>query len=235
MDRLVQFGRITAALTALLVNAACSIAPRQPPGAPPTPSSITRATPGGDADDPEQAALLRQLERPWGSRRDKDNQLVVPLPDHKNYKRVRYWAIDHFVGFKYGDDHYVLNVVLIQDVPEGTHIDSRTCLRRAEKWAQPQMKAFEVKLGPRQTIEKSWHDQPIVVRTVDGYLDFGLKRRQFSAAYTAYAAYPNACMVFGMAVPWGKHRELAVRVRDRWVEEGVARIRPLTETRPYRK
>jgi hypothetical protein len=213
----------------------CSIAPRQPPGAPPSLSSISRDTPGGDAYDPERAALLRQLEMPWGERRDRDNQLAVPLPDHRNYKRVRYWAIDHFVGFNYGEDHHVLNVVLVQDVAEGVELDSQNCLRRAEKWAQPQLKSFEVKMGLRQTVRSQWQEHAIWVRTVDGYVDFGLKRRRFSAAYTAYPAYPDACLVFGMAVPWGEHPDLAKQVRDRWVAEAVGRIRPLTETRPYRK
>jgi hypothetical protein len=213
----------------------CASTPRQPPGEPPSPASVTRESPGGDAHDPELVALERQLSQPWGARKDKDNQLVVPMPDQRNYKRVRFWAVDHFVGFRYGEDYYVVNDVFVQDVPEGERVNSRTCMRRIEKWGRPQLKSFEVKLTPARVGERTWRGQDILVTVVDGHVDFGLKRRQFSAAYAAYAVYPHACLVFGMAVPWGEHADLARRVRDRWVEEGVSRLEPLTETRPYRK
>jgi hypothetical protein len=92
-----------------------------------------------------------------------------------------------------------------------------------------------VKLEESHVKQGRWRDQNIFVKTVDGYLDLGFKRRKFSAAYATYAAYPDACMVFGFAVPWGEHEGLAKQVRDRWVAEGVAMIEPLTELRPYRK
>lgn len=221
------------AMGALL--AGCATTPTQPPGQPPSPESISRDRPGGDAHDPHRAALLRLLHEKWGFRKDKDGQLVVPLPDVKHHKRVRYWAIDHFVGFRYGKDYHVMNVAFVQDVPEGTPTDSRTCLRRAEKWGHPQLRAFEVKLGRRDAVEQTWHGHDVLVKTVDGYIDFGLKRRHFSAAYAAYPAYPNACLVFAMAVPWRDQEQLAREVRDRWVREAVPLIKPLTETRPYRK
>jgi hypothetical protein len=220
---------------AVVLALGCASAPRQPPGQPPTPESITREEPGGDAHDPQQAALIRQLTLRWGGRRDKDNQLVVPLVDPGHFKRVRYWIFDHFVGFRYGREFYLANAVFIQDIPEGERADSAACMRRAEKWVRPQLKAFQVKLGRTEATEKSWRDHPIQVKRVDGYVDFGLKRRRFSAAYAAYPAYPDACLVFGVAVPWGEHADLARKVRDRWVEEAVHRIRPLTPTRPHRK
>ena len=223
-----------APLAAALLGCA-SAAPRLPPGEPPTPGSVSREEPGGDAADPHEAALLRQLQEPWGGRRDKDNQLVVPVPDRRIDQRVRFWALDHFVGFRYGADYHVVNVVFIHDLPEGTRNDSLTCLRKIEKWGRPQLKAFEVKLGEFQTVEQEWRDHEILVKTVDGHVDFGFKRRHFSAAYAAYPAYPNACIVFGMAVPWDDHEQLAKKVRDRWVAEAVPLLRPLTETRPYRK
>ena len=217
------------------VLAACSVAPRQPPGAPPSPSSVSREEPGGDAHDPHAAALRRQLSEPWGFRRDKDHQLIIPLADPAHHKRVRFWAVDHFLGFRYGKDYHVLNVVFVQDVPEGTPTDSRTCIRQAEKWGRPQLRGFEVKLRQFGTLERKWRRHEIVVKTVDGYVDFGLERREFSAAYAAYPAYPGACLVFAIAVPWREHEKLAKQVRDRWVDEGVPRVIPLTKTRPYRK
>lgn len=213
---------------------ACASTQTQPPGAPPTPKSITLEHPGGDAADPQEAALERQLEMPWGWATDKDSQLRVPMVDVDNMKRVRYWVIDHFTGFRYGSDFFVMNVVFIQDKPKDEEMDSRTCLQRAEKWAHPQIQSFDVKFSDIQMTTAKWRNQPIAVKSVDGYLDVGFERRKFSAAYAAYPAYPDACLVFGMAVPWEKHADLAKSVRDRWVKEAVPRVVPLTPTRPYR-
>jgi hypothetical protein len=237
----VRRGRwVTSTLTFLTFTSSgllsgCASAVHVPVGAPPTPSTVTSAEPGGDAQDPHEAALLRQLHEGWGWQSDKDDQLHVPMVDWKNYERVRYWAIDHFVGFKYGTDYHVLNVVLIQDVPADTKMDSETCLRRADKWGYPQLKAFEVKLSPVHVSESQWQGKTVLVESVDGYVDFGLTRHEFSAAYAAYPAYPDACLIFGLAVPWRKHAELAQQVRDRWIKEGVPQLRLLTKTKPTRK
>lgn len=222
-------------LLCCLFFSGCASAPKQPPGEPPTPETVNRENPGGDAHDPQLVALRRQLESPWGARRDKDNQLIVPLPDYKNYKRVRFWAIEHFVGFRYGKDYYVMNAAFVQDVPDGVEANSKNCLRRMEKWGRPQIKSFDIKLGPAETVGQKWRGEDISVKVLDGHLDFGFKRRRFSAAYAAYPAYQHACLVFGMVVPWDEHEELAKQVRDRWVAEGVPRLVPLTETRPFRK
>jgi hypothetical protein len=160
--------------------------------------------------------------------------VVVPLVDPEHYKRVRYWIFDHFVGFRYGEDFYVVNSMFIMDVPDGEPHDARACMQRAEKWGRPQLKSFQVKVGAFTEEEQEWRGQAVLVRSVDGHVDFGLKRREFSGAYAVYPAYPRACLLFGMAVPWGEHGVLASKVRDRWVREGVRRVRPRTETRPYR-
>jgi len=213
----------------------CTTTARQPPGAPPTPASITHDNPGGDASDPHEAALERQLNLRWGFQEDKDGQLRVPLVDWKNYDRVRYWVFDHFVGFKYGTDYHVLNAVVLLDVPDGTPMDPHGCMQRLEKWAFPQFKNFDVKVDETQYSEVRWRDHDITVKSMDGYVDFGLERRRFSAAYAAYDAYSDACLGFGVAVPWRDQKELAQKVRDRWVHEGVALLNPLTPKRPYRQ
>jgi hypothetical protein len=107
-------------------------------------------------------------------------------------------------------------------------------LSRADKWGRPQLKNFEVKVGMPEMHEAQWRGQTILVKSIDGYVDFGFERRRFSAAYAAYPAYPDACMIFGVAVPWGKHPELAMQVRDRWVKEGVPRLQARTPTKPHR-
>jgi hypothetical protein len=226
----------TSALVVLACTAcASSVTQSTEPARPPTPASITVAHPGGDSPDEEEAALTRQLTEPWTFAQDKDHQLKIPMPDARHYKRVRYWMVDHFVGFKYGEDFHTANIVFMLDVPKGTEMTAKSCMQRAENWGYPQLKSFQVMLTDPHVKEAKWREKNVYVKTIDGYLDMGLKRRNFSAAYVAYPAYPDACMVFGFAVPWGEHEALAKQVRDRWVAEGVPLIEPLTDVRPYRK
>ena len=225
---------VAIAAGALSVACGSSVA-RLPPGKPPTPETVTRAEPGGDAHDPHEAALRRVLEEPWGRRNDKDDQLHAPAPDWENWKRVKFWGIKHFTGFRYGDDHHVVGIVFVHDAADGEPTDSESCLRRFEKWAWPQVKSYEVDLGKIGIRQSRWRDHPITVKKVDGKVDSGFQRHKFSAAWAAYPAYPNACLVYAVAVPWRDHGALAKKVRDRYVEEGFSQMRPLTETRPYRK
>src|SRR5690606_968610 len=116
------------------------------PGAPPTRASITREHPGGDAEDPHRAALERLLGIGWGHRSDKDDQLLVPLHDVRHWKRVRFWLLDHFTGFRYGTDYHGLSVVLVRDLGGREVVDSARCMREAEAWARPQLNAYGVRL-----------------------------------------------------------------------------------------
>ncbi len=221
----------------LLGAAACgsSNANREPPGKPPKPETITVAEPGGDAHDPHVAALDRELTEPWGERNDKDNQLLVPLPDVEHWKRVRYYGVEHFLGFRYGDEHHAIAIAFVQDVPEGTSIDSRSCLKNFEAWARPQIKGFDVQLENVITRDTRWRDQPLTIKSVDGHADVGFSRRSFSAAWAGYPAYPDACLVYAIAIPWRDSADAARKVRDRFLTEAFERVNPLTPTKPARK
>lgn len=221
---------------ALLVVGCGAAAPRQPPGKAPQPQTVTRAEPGGDAHDPHFAALQRQLQTTWGARNDKDDQIHAPTPDWKNWKRVRYWGVQHFTGFRYGDDHHVMAVVFVHSVEEGDSTDSASCMSRFEAWARPQLREYEVHLGPIRTKQQRWRGRDMLVKQLDGYVDLALERKFVSVAWVAYPeAYPDACLIYSVVVPWRGHQELAQRVRDRWVREGFRRMRPLTPTRPFRQ
>jgi hypothetical protein len=91
-----------------------------------------------------------------------------------------------------------------------------------------------VDLGPEQEAKLSWNDKPLLIRWLDGRVSFAFSTRSFSAAYAAYPAYPDACIVYALAVPWETRPELAQRVRDRWVQEGFTRLRALTSVKPSR-
>jgi hypothetical protein len=225
-----------AACLLLVVSSGCgSAAPRKAPGAPPTPQSVTVAEPGGDAHDPHLSAIERMTVAPWGRRGDKDDQLNVPLPDWEYWKRVRYWGVEHFVGFRYGKDHHALAVGLVQDMPPDTHLTSAVCMRHFETWARPQIKGYDVKLQPMGVKHSRWREQPLEVHYVDGLVNLGFTTTQFSGAWAAYPAYPNACLIYAIAVPWRDHEQQAKKLRDRFVAEAFEQIEPLTTERPYRK
>jgi hypothetical protein len=218
----------------------CASAPRQPPGLPPSPGSVTSDEPGGDAFDAHEAALRRELEARWGSRRDKDNQLVVPLVDRRNWKRVRYFLVDHFTGFRYGEDAHSLNVVLVQDIEPKKDApneppDAGLCLTRAEDWAKPQLDAYGIEVDSVSTTYVKWHKHEIPVRLADAHFDYLFEHYDASAAWASYPAYPGACLIFGLVVTWDGHPDLAKQVRERWVKEGVRRLRPRTKRRPVRQ
>lgn len=225
-----------ARIAPLLLLGCASRTPAAPAvGVGPNPASITKDTPGGDAPDPHWAALTRQLDQPWGSRPDKDRQLLVPLVDSGNWKRVRYWALDHFVGFRYGEDYHAVNVVFVHDVADPAAITAEGCMRRAEQWAEPQLRAFQVELSPVTERIATWRETDVLVHSADAKVAFGFGTEQYSVAWVAYPAYSDACLVFALAVAWDGHQTLARAVLDRWIDQGVARLKPRTRTRPYRK
>lgn len=202
---------------------------------PPSPESVTVKEPGGDAADPAEAALFRQLDEAWGQRGDKDDQLLVPLPDAGHWKRVRYWGAEHFVGFRYGSEHHVLAIGFVQEVPAGTPVTSETCMRRFEAWGRPQTKPFDVKFGPFGVHHQRWRDQRLEVHSVDGQFSAAFSTTSFSAAWAAYPAYTDGCLIYAVAVPWRDHPDLAKQVRDRWVKEAFTQMDPKTTARAVRK
>lgn len=202
---------------------------------PPTPESVTVKEPGGDAPDREGAALFRQLDEAWGQRGDKDDELLVPLPDAEHWKRVRYFGVEHFVGFRYGSDHHVLAIGFVQQLPPGTKVDTDSCMRHFESWGRPQTKPFDVKFGPFAVHHERWRDQRLDIHAVDGEFSAAFTTTAFSAAWAAYPAYNDGCLIYAVAVPWRDHPALARQVRDRFVSEGFTQVEPKTLERATRK
>lgn len=202
----------------------CATVPRQPPGAPPTPETVTREEPGGDAHDPHLAALQRLIEQPWGYREDRQNTLRVPMPDSPNWRRVRFYSVPTFAAFRYGDAHHAVIGVWVQEVEEGQPDDLASCLARFEAWGEPRARTFRVKLEPATTSHVRFGKSDIVVRSLSARIDTWLKRSSYSAAYAAYPLWPRVCTVVGIAVASGKSEETAKLVRDRYVKEGFAKL-----------
>jgi hypothetical protein len=205
------------------------------PAPPPAPATVTVQEPGGNATDPHSAALERLTSAPWGTRNDKDDQLRVPLPDPENWKRVRYFGVEHYVGFRYGDDHHAMAIAFTQQLPPGTPTKSDTCLRQFEAWGLPQTHPFDVKFSPFESHLGTWQGQILESRSVDGRVNLGFSAAEFSGAWAAYPAYPNGCLVLAIAIPWREHKELAQKLRDRWVSEGFPLMMAASSLRPERK
>ena len=232
----------------LLLLAACGGAPQGPKPAPaalapvaaaaptaPTPASVTIKEPGGDAPDPHAAALDRLANAPWGTRNDKDDQVYIPLPDAENWKRVRFFGVEHFVGFRYGDDHHAMAIGFVQDLPPGTPMKSDTCVRMFEAWGLPQTHPFDVKFSPFETHLGRWQGQILESRSVEGRVNLGFSSSEFSGAWAAFPSYESSCLVLAVAVPWRDHKDLALKLRDRWVSEGFSHLTVTGTARPERK
>jgi hypothetical protein len=233
--------RKLASLTLAIASiSACAPAlPRQAPGKPPTPKTVTRANPGGDADDPELAALERLASESWGTRKDRWNTLHVSLVDRKHWRRVRLWGYPMRASYRYGDDHYAVATIWYEQVEGPT--DPESCLAKFLEFAMPVAKKFEVKMGPQksfaatQTIDGEDKPRPMAMQVMDGSLDTLLKSDDYVGALAAYQSWPGTCLVQGFAVVATEHRELAVKIRDRWVAEGAPRLvwdKKVTEAPP---
>lgn len=219
-------------LTKQAMQAQAVVAPAPAPA--PTPASITPKEPGGDAPDPHEAALDRLLTAPWGFRDDKADQLHVPMPDSDNWKRVRYFGVEHYVGFRYGDEHHAMLIAFVQDLPADTPMKSDTCMRHFEAWGLPQTHAFDVKFSPFESHLGRWQGQSLESRSVDGKVNLGFTAAEFSGAWAAYPAYGDACLVLAVAVPWRDHPELAQKLRDRFVSEGFSQLAAASKLKPAR-
>lgn len=215
-----------ASVLVLTLCTACGVtAPKQPPGAPPTPTSVTRDNPGGDADEPERAALTRLAEQPWGERLDFWKTLRTPLPDAKKWRRVKFWGHPMRVSYRYGDDHYAVVTVWYQPVSGAS--DPEACLARFLEFAMPVARSYSVTLGPMKTT-LSKHAvrgkaRRAAIATVEGQATT-LGTERYLGAIVAYDSWPGTCLVQGVAVLATEHPDLAERVRTRWLDEGLRRL-----------
>lgn len=193
------------------------------PPKPPTPKSVTRANPGGDADDPEKAALERLLNEPFGFRKDRWNTLRVPLVDWKNWKRVRIWGHPTRATYRYGDDHRAIDTVLY--TPSDGPSDLASCLAKFTEYASTTAQAYGVRMSEPQLIKMNQpvedQQKPMLVELREGSIDSLLAVNDYVGALAVYPSFPGTCLVRGFAVVATNHRDLALKVRDRWVREAA--------------
>lgn len=180
-----------------------------------------------------RSALERQLAAHWGWGADKDRQVRVPLPDWQNWQRVRLFGVEHLAAFRYTKEHHTLTAVFTVET-RAQKPSSLTCMDEFERRGFPQLKRHGVHIEPIATRSAHWDERPVLVHETDGRVTFLFSRYEFSAAWTAYPAYDHGCLVYATVVLWDGQPELARRVLDRFVTEGVAQVRPLTPFVPTR-
>lgn len=181
------------------------------------------AKPKTTSDDPEEADLLRLANEPWGFRRDHWNTLHIPLVDWKTWKRIRIWGNPTRATYRYGDDHRAVDTTLYTAI-EGPN-DPETCMAKFMDYATTTAQAYGVQLGDSQLVKMNQiindKARPMLVRLLDGRIESIIANDDYVGAIAVYQSFPGTCLVRGFAVVATNHRDLAIKVRDRWVSEGA--------------
>jgi hypothetical protein len=218
-----------AGLFLLALSGCRSSLPAEPPR-PPTPPSVTRAEPGGDAPNPELAALERLAQQSWGLRSDRTNLVLVPLADATHWKRVRFWLVPAFTGFRYGDQHHGLAALFVRDAP-GPDPESKLspharCLDDFERWALKLTRTFGADVSDPFDTSATWRNHPVTVRRRDGELSWLLSTKRYASVYASYAAWPGRCATLAFAFPMNEAEAAARLARERFAREAFSRFVP---------
>lgn len=217
-------------LTALLGAVGCAsnaVPPvKPPPPRPPTPKSVTLENPGGDADDPELAALQRLAAEPWGYKKDRYNTLIVPLIDWRHWQRVKLWGHPTRAAYRYGDEHYA--VIGIWYTPTDGDNDPDTCLKKFLAEATPPAEAYGVRVGETKLIHTDQtidgEERPVVIKVMDGSLESLFGSNEYVGGLAAFQSWPGTCLLEGLAVVSTKHRDVALKIRERWLKENGVKL-----------
>ncbi len=233
---------LAVALSGAGLGCSASTPPPRAAGLPPTPKTVTVENPGGDAYDPELAALDRLATEPWSTRRDRDNTLLIPLADARHWQRVRLWGYPTRAAFRFGDDHYgIVAVWYRRTAGKG---DPESCLAEFIAEARPIAEGYGARVMGTRVVHTTQRAPavrrpprgaphpatvarptgPMVVQVVDAEVDGLLDTHTYAGALAAYPSWPGTCLLQGFVVVADKHRDVAVRVRDRWVAEGATRF-----------
>jgi len=197
----------------------------KPPGAPPTPASITREEPGGDAEDPHHAALERLATGEWGWRNDRQDVFHFPLSDWPNWRRVRFWGLPTFVAFRYGDEHRAVAALWVRRLREEDPEDLQVCLDRMEAWAQPIAAAYRTEFTKGKPSYTSWKSKDdVIVQTVDADVAGFFSHSRYRAVMGVSFAWPRVCVMYGYAFRSEDDDAFTDTVRDRYLKEAFSRL-----------
>jgi hypothetical protein len=185
-----------------------------------------------------------------GPRPDKQNSVVIPLPDAPNWTRVRFLTVPGLVGFRYGKSHHAMVAGFV------THVDDNAaenaCTKSFEGWAMPWVERFDVELHHDAPGAFSWaipqapkragapagpspSPRSLAIVEVDALTAKTatiLSHETYVAAWSAYPAWEKACLIVGVAVPVRDDEARAREVRDRFVAEVLPKVVVLTHVEP---
>lgn len=217
---------VTLWLTVFAVLSGCGHSgDRRPPGVPPTPSSVSRDEPGGDAHDPHHAALDRLLTGEWGWRNDRRDVFHFPLSDWGNWRRVRFWGMPTFVAFRYGNKHRAVAALWARRLQDEDPESLELCLERMEAWATPVAELYHAEFIKRPRTKASWKtDDDVLVQPIDAIVNSLFSRSTYHAVAAATFAWPRVCVVYGYAFRSEEEEGLAAKVRDRYAREAFSRL-----------
>ena len=214
----------------------------------PTPTSVSKDNPGGDAVDPDKAALMRLLAEPLGALTDKFGTLRAAYPDWPNWRRVRFLGYPLRAGFRYGDRHYAIGAIWYSEAKPGDTPES--CLGRVVDKARATGKTFNLELGPitneqgtcaprlsvlepkprpanlppnARPSQKAVPKPMPTARTEASFATLTASGHWLAAA-AAYPSWPGTCLVQGFAVDGSEHPDLAEAVVARWLREAAGKM-----------
>lgn len=190
----------------------------------PTPGSITKEEPGGDAPDPELAALTTLAEGKVSRRWDKPEVLAVHLVDSKLWRRVKASALPSRVMFRYGDDTHALAVVMYQ--PSEGPDDTRSCLAKFMHFADDAASTYDITYEASPVYERErklegGKTQTMLVQLAEGRVNAPFFQDDYVGGIAAYPTFPGTCLVQAIAFIATDHPEAARRARDRWVNDAA--------------
>jgi len=245
-----------ALLLCLPLAAGCSTAsvptvavPPRPVAPSPPPKDDGKPAQGGPGGDSHSAALEQLRTAATGPKTDKQNSIVVVLPDAPNWTRVRFLTVPGLVGFRYGKSHHAIVAGFI------THVDDNTaegaCTKSFETWAMPWVEAFEADLKHDPPAAFSWTipaakpapgtppapSAPKKIAIVDVDPVFAktatvLSRENYAAAWAAYPAWDKACLIVGVAIPARDDEARAREVRDRFLKDVFPHVLVTSQAEP---
>jgi hypothetical protein len=226
-----------------------SAIPTKPVAPAPPPKDDGKPAQGGPGGDGHSAALEQLRVAPLLGKTDKQNSVVIQLPDGANWTRVRFLTVPGLVGFRYGKSHHAIVAGFV------THVDDNTvegaCAKSFESWAMPWVEAFEVDLhhdppgafpwtipaaaAPRPAKGEPLAPKKIAIVEVDPLFAKTatvLSRESYAAAWASYPAWDKACLVVGVAVPARDDESRAREVRDRFVKEVLPKVQVTAAVEP---
>ena len=180
--------------------------------------------------DPTLAALASE---PWGWRNDKQDIFHFPLTDWQNWRRVRYWGLPVFLGFRYGDSQRFLTALWVKRLRSEDPDDINVCFDRMYAWGQSIAEVYQasIVLGPRTYA--SWKSEnDVIVQSVDAKISALFSRRTYRAAVGVTFGWPRVCIVYGYAFQDDGDDTTAAQVRDRYAREAFSLMTVKDPLRP---